>query len=234
MKLNWKAFGLDKETIMSKIKTRYKMIGYILIYMFCIIALPINTNAQCGWISTSSTQDYSRNDSIIFDANGYLYVVSGNRSDYNYLYAQIHPDGTLSEWTSIRGPYFLLTLYNLNGLKVANNLYTLGGISYNGIGISSYHNDVYKSGIGATGPLNDFIPQSGLKTARAACSAIYSNGYIYAVGGMVCEPIQSGCLDGATNTVEYSKVSTDGSLGVWNYTSSLSTTQGFMYGIAFF
>ena len=61
---------------------------------------------------------------------------------------------------------------------------------------------------------------TNLATARARAGSVAANGYIYLIGGVV----DNG--NSAIGTVEYAKMSADGSVGSWTSTTSLPTSAG--------
>jgi hypothetical protein len=68
-----------------------------------------------------------------------------------------------------------------------------------------------------------------LQTARQGLVSFGFNGYLYAVGGQN----NSGVPVPTTQSVEYAKINSDGSVGTWNYSSNLNTARNYPAGAVY-
>lgn len=109
---------------------------------------------------------------------------------------------------------------------VATNgyMYTLGGVAAS--------TAVRSAPINSDGTLGSWTPTSSLNTARAYHGAAAWNGYMYVWGGY------NTSTNAATSSVEYAPINSDGTLGVWQTTTSMNTAvcrgatasyQGYIY-----
>ncbi len=153
--------------------------------------------------------------------------------------------GSTPGWTALAAPN--LTYANFASSLVAYNgfLYLIGGGSGNnttngGAGASgTTSNDVryicLNPTTGALGTNGGCTPaawtntgNSLLGTARQGLVAFGFNGYLYAIGG---EDNSGNPITTASgHTVEYAKINSDGTVGTWNYGSSLNTARSYPAG----
>jgi hypothetical protein len=164
--------------------------------------------------------------------NGYVYIVGGYSTGYSAAsyYAPINGDGSLGTWL-ISG--INLPATQTYGSTVAYNgyLYSIGG--YDGLG-SGLSNHVYYSKLssadGSIGAWSTGTSSPYSSGWQAQGSAVVNNGYIYITGGV-----------SATNTVYYSKIAANGSIGTWvattnlpvaNNNATLVVQNGYVYQIA--
>lgn len=193
-----------------------------------LLSLLSKVSADTAWLPTSSLNT-SRITPSVFASNGFLFAIAGDPTSQDYEYASTNTDGTLGSWTFLTGD----TYFGYDGLgsvAVGSTIYLLGGRGLD-YGSYDYFGSCYRATITPSGALSSFVTDSNnLNLARSHFATVYCNGYLYVLGGIVCDFEIVVCFDGFTNTVEFSQVSSDGSLGPWNYTSSLSSNAGMMYG----
>lgn len=105
---------------------------------------------------------------------------------------------------------------------------------YNGYGYNMWQCGANYEPLGADGA--GFTPSGGAAATNAPCyanygvgSAVAYNGYVYSLGGVNRSPdpcggaLQPSCTYTASDSVYYSKINTDGSLGVWKPAGSGAT-----------
>ncbi len=110
---------------------------------------------------------------------------------------------------------FNLTTYNApNGTRIVN-LYSVSNTIYK----RNLTNSVYYAQMGVPGGLSALNSTSAYPKAVAAESCVASGSYVYCIGGLT--------PGGNTNSVYYSKIQPDGSLGKWlataNYPFSINS-----------
>jgi hypothetical protein len=168
----------------------------------------INTDGSIGsWNSTAKFETKRSNlTSVVY--NGYIYVLGGRDNYDNRLnsveYARINTDGSLGDWTSTTS---FTTGRNSHTSVVYNGyIYILGG--------SGPLDDVQYAKINTDGSLGSWSYTTSLNIERWAHSSVVYNGYIYILGGS----------DGtySLNDVQYAEINTNGSIGVWSYTTSFN------------
>ncbi len=87
---------------------------------------------------------------------------------------------------------------------------------------SSRINSTEKAVINSDGTLASWQTTNTPNTTRGGFSAFQYNGYVYALGGCNATAVSTACST-ALNSVEYSHIQSDGSLGTWATTSSFTT-----------
>ena len=219
-----------------------KNLKYYLLMLGCILLiLPVYSNAanptnissisdiSTGW-NVSTPMNCSRQDFPSVIKNGNLYVIGGIDSSNNLLSSiessPINEDLSIGDWTtsaSLPKP-----LGRIGAVVVDEYLYVVGGSSNSGD-----LRDIYRAKMSVDGSIGDWVQESTqMNVVRADMGVAAGNGYLYVIGGA------SGGSRYAT--VEYAKISTDGSLGVWSYTSSMAdirwkaaavAANGYLYAI---
>ena len=185
------------------------------------------TASATGWRATSSTVDYI-NFPILVSTSNRIYALTGHNAAWDwYEYATINADGTLSQWTNIYYDGSLATK-NAAGVWVNGNIYWGGGRS-NIYGLLA--NSVGAIPILPNGLFGTTIVQTHMNKSREHHACVYSNSYIYALGGYTEVSVTwGGSVVAPTNTVEFAKETSGGRLGNWQYTSPLSADSGQMMG----
>ncbi len=197
--------------------------------MFALLSFVFsNLFANTEWLSTSSLNTV-RTTPYTFEQNGFLYAVGGDVTGADYEYSPINPNGSLNPWTLLNG-FSYMGYDGMGMVTVDSTIYFIGGRQFE-INDYAYSEYAYHATITPSGPLTSFVMESSfLNLPRAHFTTVYCNGYIYVIGGVYCDFVLSVCLVGYTGSVEYSQVSSNGSLGPWNYTSSMSYNGGMMSG----
>ena len=144
---------------------------------------------------------------------GYLYAFGGFGGTLldSVERAEIQPDGTLGEWAVLTDS-MNMARYIHDVSKVHNRIYMIGGHDkVRGVGIT----DVEWSQEDEEGWLVPWQPSEPLQTGRYGLATIQHGDHLYALGG----------LDGAAylDSVEKAKISPDGSLSSWRYTTPLAS-----------
>jgi hypothetical protein len=174
----------------------------------------------------------------VVTANGYIYMIGGDdgsAAQNTIYYAKANADGTVSAWTTST-----VTLGATNGpgidtrlMAVAVNgfLYVMGGDDGSTSKTTVSYIGLNKDG-SLAGP--NWSVGTALPAARSNAGAVFSNGYIYVVGGSSTPSTTAG-----VSTVWFAKQNADGSIGTWNTSanplpatrnqSSVITSNGYIY-----
>lgn len=177
-----------------------------------------NTNGELSAALASTTIfSTARGDFGLAAVNGRLYL-TGGRTDTTYYNdtqsAAVNTDGTIGSWSSHSDTFLATARYGMGMATANSNLYVTGG--YNG---STYYNTVQIAGVnnGGSGAIGNWTDDTvdTLTTARHENQTVAYNGYMYVLGGRDS--------DGSSlNSVEYAPINTNGTLGVWQTTSSFT------------
>jgi N-acetylneuraminic acid mutarotase len=180
-------------------------------------------NSSTGTIGAWSTTSSFANGRGGLDAvayNGYMYILGGYDGSTNYndvQYAAINSNGTLGTWaatasftTGRRSP--VAAVYN-------GYVYLAGG--QNG---TNYYNDVQYAPVNADGTLGSWATTSSFTTNRYSPGMAAYNGYLYVLGGY-------NSTNGLLSDVQYASINSDGTLGSWATTTSLTSTRD-SFGVA--
>jgi hypothetical protein len=199
--------------------------------------LPTDGTVPTSWSSATSLPNAVTGFGFVAN-NGYLYFMGGEFGDNTVTnavyYAQIGSNGALGAWTATNAMTgttngrmsFMTAVYN-------NYIYVIGGLDEDGLGYI-YQSDVKYAPFNSNGTIGTW---TGTSTAmpRFSGAAVVSNGYVYVMGGSL-----SGALNTAVATVQAAPINSDGTLGSWQYTTSLQTPRmnfdavsynGFIYAI---
>jgi hypothetical protein len=154
---------------------------------------------------------------------GYLYVIGGSPPFGGVLSsierARINPDGSLGPWQ----PTSPLPVPRaaLSAVGVGQYLFVIGGDS----GVPA-GNSVVRALISGDGSLGPWQTMSPLVHDRVSGAAVVQDGFVYAIGG-------SGAPSGFVETeVERAHLNADGSLGLWQLASSLTTNRDSLAAVA--
>ncbi len=148
-------------------------------------------------------------------ANGMMYVIGGCTDNTatcgtpanTVYYGKINADGSIQGVTTTNAwDTNANNLTNARGMGTA--VYANGSIYYLGGRNSTAQNTVYYATINNDYSLGPFNSGTSLPQIRQEHATVVANGYLYVVGGS----------DGTntTNTVLYSKLNGDGTIGAWN------------------
>ncbi len=208
---------------MKEAKTKNSKARILIMVSVCSLLFLFNCLAVYGataeWTYTSP-MSYGNVGFPLIYKNGYLYTFGGLTSlpavngglcvtDINR--AAVNSDGTLGVWQKIGD--LDIPLGRNEAVLVGDKVYIVGGAEgYSSPELAQIRKITINSD-GSIGTLS--IESTQLNTARVDHSVVYSNGYIYAIGG-----VSQGSL---LNSVEYAPINPDGTLGTWNYTQSLNT-----------
>lgn len=153
---------------------------------------------------------------------GYIYITGGCTDWPNnnctgpgisngVLYTKPNADGTLGAWTAANS---LITAREAHATVATNgHLYVLGGAT-----ATAGINDVQYAKINSDGSLGAWASTSSFTTARFSHAAVAANGYMYVLAG--CS--QGNCdAAGIRSDVQYAKINSNGTLGTWNFTTSM-------------
>ncbi len=171
---------------------------------------PINSNGTLGAWTAATSLPTATNDATSVAYNGYVYEIGGNTSSgivSTVDYAPINSDGTLGSWTattSLPVTTDLATSVAYNGY-----VYEIGG--YNGSAITA---TVDYAPINANGTLGSWTATTSLPVTTDLATSVAYNGYVYEIGGYNGSAI--------TATIDYAPINSDGTLGSWTATTSLS------------
>ncbi|MBF0328014.1 MAG: hypothetical protein HQL10_02540 [Nitrospirae bacterium] len=199
---------------------------------------PINSNGTIGtWLATNPIDvggSKPRDAHATVVNKGYMYVIGGNRAApvNTVYYAPINSDGSIGTWketTSIKdNSSTSQPLYHLASVVNNGYLYVIGGNStVLGGGVTS-SDKVFYAPINSDGSIGTWKETTSIKDDLLASkprwlhTSVVNNGYMYVIGG-------SDNAGNPLNTVYYSPINADGSIGTWKETTSIkdnsSTTQ---------
>jgi len=141
-----------------------------------------------------------------------VYVIGGNNSSNTSIttvqYAAINSNGSLGSWS---------TTTSLSTAVVGHKSVVYNGYVY-AIGVANMSPiaTVQYAKINSDGTLGSWSTTTSLSTAVAYHTSVAYNGYMYIIGG----------VDGISPviaTVQYAPINSNGSIGSWSTTTSLST-----------
>ena len=145
-----------------------------------------------------------------------VYMIGGwnGTSLTNTIYtAVINADGSLGTWTTTTP--FPISFYGAETIVVKNKVYILGGSSDYGL-VTGRLNSIYVATINSDGTLGNWsLSNLTLPTLLSTFQAVITKDKLYILGG----------TNGTTalNSVYYSTINSDGSLGNWVSSTSLPT-----------
>lgn len=174
----------------------------------------IQSNGTLGAFSNTSSLQQPLLYAKVEVINGYMYRVGGENGSTvrtsTIEYAQINPDGTLGTWqyTDSLPQTVSRSTLTVNG----DMLYTISGTVNGSPSTTSYRATVSSGGSGAA---TSWATTTNLPTARYNNDMVAYNGFMYTSGGY-----NSGSY---FNTVHYSPIGANGTLGSWQATTSFST-----------
>lgn len=138
----------------------------------------------------------------------YLYVTGGEQAgpQRTVWYAHVQPDGSLDSW---------LSTTTLPSGRMYHGCVAYSGYIYvaGGYGAGSYRNTVWYAEIHADGSIGSWVTTTGMPAARDGIGCVAHDGYVYVIGG----------YDGGSDhrTVWFAPIQGDGSLGLWETTTSM-------------
>jgi len=181
-----------------------------------------NSDGSIGSWTTNANPlpDVRRNASSVV-ANGYVYEIGGcqtgcgggGSTTSTVYYAKLNPDGSTGVWQT--SPNTLLSPRFGTSAAVANGyVYLLGGLD----DTLTARATVYYAKLNADGSIGAWqTSANALPSALSFASTVVANGYIYEIGGQ---------LGADQNSVYYSKLNADGSIGSWQTnTNTLPASQ---------
>ncbi len=192
-------------------------------YLNSVQYASVNSNGTVGTWSAATNLTYGTRDHASVVYNGRLYVIgglidNGGPTYSNYVeYAQINSDGSLGTWTATTS--FPNARYNHTSVAYNGYLYILGGTND-----STRYDSVYFASINTNGSIGSWTATTSLPIGKTGHSSVVYNDYLYIIAGM--------SNSGSTKTVEYAYIKSDGTLGSWQSTTSLSNNKDESVGIA--
>ncbi len=155
------------------------------------------------------------------NANGFVYYIGGctgacgvGTQLTTVYYAKINADGSLSGWTAAANT-LPTGRYGHTSFVANGYLYVTGGDTGAGAFGATPATTVYYSKLNGDGSVGTWQTDTNvLPAAREFHTSAVANGFAYAIGGDNA---------GAQSTVYYTKLYADGSTGVWNTTTALTT-----------
>lgn len=198
---------------------------------------PINSDGTVGtWNYTSALPVELRSHGLA-GYNGWLYAVGGNKagSSFNVVYrASLNSNGTLNAWSSAGS---LATSYrsNITGsvFVYEQKLYVVGGClqgcpSSGSENYSLYYQDIDYIEINSDGSLDEWETISAGLGTRSSYGVTPYNGYLYIVGGYNAAVPGEMIYD----TVERAPFMSNGSIGTFTQTSTLTVERYAMQSVA--
>ncbi len=176
-------------------------------------AINSSTGTLGAWGTTSSFAN-GRGGLGALAYNGYMYVLGGYDGSTNYndvQYAAINSNGTLGTWVATTS----FTTGRRSPAVAAYNgyMYVLGG--QNG---TNYYNDVQYAAVNANGTIGSWNTTASFTTNRYSPAVAAYNGYLYIMGGY-------NATNGLLSDTQYAAINSDGTLGTWATTTSLTSTR---------
>jgi len=190
---------------------------------------PINADGTVGSWTAGPNLNTGRYSFGAVTYNGYIYAISGQDSLSNVIsdveYAQINSNGSLGSWQVSSGGS-LAGRQRMSATTYNGYMYLVGGSN----NANTPQTSVQYAPINSNGSLGTWNTTNSFTTARYGDGTVAYNGYLYVVGG----------YDGSTYLadVQYAPINSNGTVGTWNYTASLSrpmryanvfAANGFMY-----
>ena len=173
---------------------------------------PLNANGTVGaWDTTTSLPDVrSYPTSVVY--NGYVYTIGGWDNGFaiqsTVYYAPLNANGTVGTWNTttalpdVRGDHSSV-IYN-------GYVYVIGG--WNGRAQSTVYYAQLDTTNGTVGPWNT---TTSLPDTICDHTSVVCNGYVYTIGGEFGNDVS------AQNTVYYALLNANGTVGLWDTTTSL-------------
>jgi hypothetical protein len=122
--------------------------------------------------------------------------------------------GTVPTWTA--GTSMPANDFNFGMTAYNNYLYVVGGGN-------QASNQVYYTAINSDGSLGTWASTTLFSQSRTGSGVVGWNGYVYIIGG------EDGTgSNPQLSTVEYSRVNSDGTLGTWAFTTSMTAVRGYL------
>ncbi|OGX16589.1 MAG: hypothetical protein A2166_01560, partial [Omnitrophica WOR_2 bacterium RBG_13_41_10] len=179
------------------------------------------------WTTTSFAAARYSHNSVAY--NGYLYVMGGTDKDgffmSNIQYASISSvDGSLGAWWTTTSLTTART--QLDSVAYNGYLYVTGG--YDGTDTLT---SVEYAPVNADGSIGSWVTSpNSFTTPRSAHSSVAYNGYLYVIGG---DTSYEASPTSETSSVEYASISSDGSIGTWTTTTTLSGLRAYYASVAY-
>jgi N-acetylneuraminic acid mutarotase len=178
-----------------------------------VLYAPINSSGTIGaWTNTTPLPSaFYSHPSLVY--NDRVYVVGGSSPSVatsTVLYAPINSSGTIGAWTNTTPLPSAITRHS--SFTHNNRVYVVGGLAG-----SSETSTVLYAPINSSGTIGAWTTTTPLPSASRDHSAFIYNDRIYVIGGLryiLASPH-------ATSSVFYADISGDGSVGSWNYATSL-------------
>ncbi len=173
---------------------------------------PINSNGTVGVWNTTTALPSGIYNATTVSYNGYIYEIGGDDSGWlsSVYYAPINSNGTIGTWTattSLPQSIAYATSVEYNGY-----IYEMSG--YNGSSLSTvYYAPINSNGTIGTWTATTSLPQPVAAFGDYAMSIEYG-GYVYVIGGY---------NGGYLSTVYYAPINSNGTVGVWNTTTTFPT-----------
>jgi hypothetical protein len=191
---------------------------------------PVNADGTLGaWTATtgfSGVGSGARYAATSVVSGGYVYVMGGYNGGYlsDTLYAQINANGAIGTWAVTAG-------FSAVG---SGARYLAASVTYNGyIYIMSGNNganlaDTMYAKINPAAVLGDgtWPTTTSFTTARYATASVVNNGFLYITGGFDTS-------SSYYNSVQYSPINADGTVGVFTATNTFTTPRDGHTAIAY-
>lgn len=151
--------------------------------------------------------------------NNHIYAIGGRGNNPYPLnsveYAVVNSTGSLGTWqkTTSLGK----ARYALSAVASAGRIYAIGGFGWDPFNGESARKDVETALVQADHSLESWTITTSMTTARARLATVVWQNHIYALGGSHDNmPL---------NTVEWSTIQGDGSLGAWQSAGHMTSTR---------
>ncbi|HET9059008.1 MAG TPA: hypothetical protein VFN61_03735 [Acidimicrobiales bacterium] len=187
----------------------YEIGGYTTAESSVVNYAPINANGTLGsWTATTSLPAATQYaTSVVY--NGYVYEIGGYTTAETSVvdYAPINANGTLGAWTATTS--LPASIEDATSVVYNGYVYEIGGYTTAETSVVDY------APINANGTLGAWSSTASLLAATVDSTSLISNGYVYEIGGYNgTSPLTS---------VDYAYINSNGALGSWTATSSLTT-----------
>ncbi len=182
--------------------------------------LGLNSGEIGSWSTGTNTLTSARAFAATATANGYVYVIGGNdtggTAQTTIYYSRLNTDGSVGAWSTAA---YSLPSARVGATAIAYNgyLYVLGGENSAG----AEQTTSYFARINADGTIGSWYTTTVLPAARRGGSVVTANGYMYYIGGQ-------DSANTAVDTVYYSQINSDGTLGAWTTNATALTGKRYM------
>lgn len=180
--------------------------------------VPINSDGTLGTWTATTNFNTGRTGAGVVGWNGYVYIMGGEDANGNNQwssveYSKVQSDGSLGTWTTLTSTPMTVGRGYPAATVYKGVIYVAGGQGTKNNG--TLRSTVEYSKIKSDGTLGSWATTTSFTTARNHTGIAAYNGFVYLTGGF------NGSA--ALSDVQYAPINTDGTLGTWAATASMTT-----------